>query len=166
MAEYMKALVIYLLFGLSVCGGVYAQTTSVPSPTKLDEYMESGMEVDGVRAPYYDDDGVLRAQLYGGHAKVLDGGVADVSNLRVDVFKEGVVVMTLFAPQCFTKVEASETGKVLSVYSEGEVLIEMDQMTIVGRGFNFSSAQNRFEILHDSKVLVKESVRAMPELKL
>ena len=70
-----------------------------------DEYLETGMEVAGVRAPYYDDNGELKAQLYGGHAKVLEGGVADVTNLRIDVFQDGEVVMTIFPPRCFTKID-------------------------------------------------------------
>jgi len=163
----MKYLFSHFIVLLFVCGAVRAQATpDVPAPTKLDEYMEAGMEVSGVRVPYYDDDGNLRAQLYGGHAKVLDGGVAGITNLRVDVFQDGEVIMTIFAPQCFTKMIDQDDKKILSVYSEGDVLIDMEQMSIIGRGFRFSSEQNRFEILHDSKVLVKEVARNMPELEL
>lgn len=125
--------------------------------------METGMEVEGVRAPYYDADGKLQAQLYGGHVKVLEGGMADITNLRIDVYEEDKVVMTIFAPQCFSKMiedKSAPGGEVLSVFSEGEVLIEMESITIFGRGFRFTSAENRFEILNDSKVLIKEDVRS------
>ncbi|MDF7807290.1 hypothetical protein P4E94_07570 [Pontiellaceae bacterium B12219] len=155
---------IALLIGL---GAVQAQEAAhVPEVGKFDEYLESGMEVAGVRAPYYDDEGELRAQLYGGKAKVLAGGVADVSNLRIDVYQDGVLMMTVFAPQCFTKIEDVDGNNVLMVYSEGDVLIDMDQMTVTGRGFNFSSEKNQFEILHNSKVLVKESARGMQGVEL
>lgn len=133
---------------------------AVPPASKLDEYMEAGMEVAGVRAPYYDDEGNRKAQLYGGYAKILDGGVADVTNLRIDVFQDRKVFMSIFAPRCFTKMEEGKDGKkMLSVYSEGDVLIDMEQMTVTGRGFRFTSTENKFEILHDSRVLVKESAR-------
>ena len=46
------------------------------------------------------------------------------------------------------------------------MLIDMEQMTVSGRGFRFSSKENRFEIDHDSKVLVKESARRMDEVGL
>jgi hypothetical protein len=148
-------------------GTVQAQhTAGVPSLGKFDEYLEAGMEMAGVDAPYYDADGAKRAQLYGGKVKVLVGGIADVSNLRIDVYQDGVSMMTIFAPQCFTKIEDVDGENVLVVYSDGEVLIDMDQMTVIGRGFNFSSEKNQFEILHDSKVLVKESARGMQGVEL
>jgi len=47
------------------------------------------------------------------------------------------------------------------------VLIESGLMTIVGRGFTWSAEAGRFEILHDSKVLVKEAAKTnMKELEL
>lgn len=135
------------------------ESAEIQPPSALEEYMETGMEVAGIRAPYYDDSGELKAQLYGGYAKVLEGGVAEIMNLRIDVFQDKRVLMSVFAPQCVTEIVEVEGKRVLVVRSEGEVLIDMEQMTISGRGFRFSSEENRFEILHDSKVLVKESAR-------
>jgi len=132
----------------------------------LDGYMETGMEVSGVRAPFYDDDGNLQAQLYGGHAKILEGGVAEVTNLRIDVFQEGEIVVTIFAPRCFSRMIEKDGKKTLAVDSEGDVLIDMEQMTIAGRGFRFTSEQNKFEVLHDAKVLVKEAARNAGGLEL
>lgn len=150
-----------------LCGIAYAQDTDVvPPPSKLDEYMETGMEVAGVRAPYYDEEGNLQAQLYGGYAKILEGGIADVTDLRIDVYQDGAVHVTVFAPQCFTRVIEKERKKILSVYSEGDVLIDMKEMTITGQGFRFSSDSNRFEILNDSKVLVKEAARHRQGMEL
>jgi hypothetical protein len=39
------------------------------------------------------------------------------------------------------------------------VLIESGLMTVAGRGFTWSAEAGRFEILHDSKVLVKEAAK-------
>jgi hypothetical protein len=160
--NFMNRSVLHLLALLAACGIALAKDYS----SKLDEYMETGMEVAGIRAPYYDDEGNLKAQLYGGYAKVLEGGVADVTNLRIDVFQDRKVLMSVFAPQCFTKIAEEGGQKLLSVYSEGDVLIDMEQMTISGRGFRFSSKENRFEIDHDSKVLVKEPARQMKGVEL
>ena len=138
----------------------------VPSENKLDEYMASGMEVSGVRAPYYDEEGNLQAQLYGGHARILEGQIADITNLRIDVYEDGKIIMTVFAPQCFTKMGEVDGKKILVVYSDGDVLLDMEQMTITGKGFNFTSEENKFELLHESKVLVKESARDMKGVEL
>lgn len=159
-----RFLPIVVVLAVSAC---FAQEQAgAPESSRLDSYLETGMEVSGVRAPYYDDEGKLKVRLFGGHAKILDGGVADVSHLRIDVFEDGEIIMTVYAPQCFSQMVDKNGRKVLSVHSEGEVLIDMGQMTISGKGFRFTSEQNRFEILGDSKVLVKESARGMKGLGL
>ncbi|MEE9369507.1 MAG: hypothetical protein V3V05_11695 [Pontiella sp.] len=162
----MKYPLSQLIAVLFLSATAVAQDADVLSPSKLDTYMETGMEVAGVRAPYYDEEGNLKAQLYGGYAKVLEGGIADVSNLRIDVFQDKEVIMTVFAPQCFTKIEEADGRKILTVYSDGDVLIDMEQMTISGRGFRFTSEKNQFEIQHESKVLVKKAARDMKGVEL
>ena len=116
--------------------------------------MGAGMEVSGFRVPDYDEQGQLRAQLYGGHAEVLEGGVVEITNLKIELYREGRVAMTVFAPHCFFNMETREAR------SEGRVLVESEMMTVVGRGFTWSAKAGRFEILHDSKVLVKKAAQA------
>lgn len=128
--------------------------------------METGSEVAGVRVPYYDDEGNLKAELYGEHVKFLEDGVAEVTNIRIDVFEQGEVFMTVFAPQCYTRVIEQGGAKILSVESDGDVLIDMEQMTISGHGFRFNSENNRFDILSEAKVLVKKGVEDMKGLEL
>ncbi len=119
------------------------------------------MEIIGFRVPDYDDDGRLRAQLYGEHAMVLEDDEVEISNLKIDMYRDGKVVMTVFSPHCFFDRETRVA------HSTGRVLIESGLMTIVGRGFRWSAEAGRFEILHDSKVLVKEAAQAeMKELEL
>ena len=121
----------------------------------------AGMEVSGFRVPDYDEQGELRAQLYGESAKVLEKGVVEITNLKIEMYKDGEVAMTVFSPHCFFNMETREA------HSEGRVLIESGLMTIVGRGFTWSAAAGRFEILHDSKVMVKKAAQAeMKELEL
>lgn len=166
--RYMKRIFHLLAIFLLLRGFAGAQdpSTNTLAISSLDEYVETGMEVTGVRAPYYDDDGKLRARLYGGKARILEGGRANVTDIRIDVFEDGVEIMTVYAPQCITQVEEKGKKKILAVESDGDVLIEMEQMTIIGRGFRFSSDSNRFEILSEAKVLVKDSERNMKELTL
>jgi len=112
------------------------------------------MEVSGFRVPDYDDEGQLRAQLYGGYAKVLEGGLVEITNLKIEMYRDGKVAMTVFAPHCFFNTETRKAR------SEGRVLIESELMTVIGRGFTWSAEAGRFEILHDSKVLVKQGAQA------
>ena len=121
----------------------------------------AGMEISGFRVPDYDEQGELRAQLYGEHAKVRAGGEVEITNLKIEMYKDGEVAMTVFSPHCFFNMETRKAR------SEGRVLIESGLMTIVGRGFAWSAEAGRFEILHDSKVLVKQAAKAgMKEIEL
>jgi len=121
----------------------------------------TGMEVSGFRVPDYDEKGQLRAQLYGEHAMMLEDGEVEITNLKIEMYRDGEVVMTVFSPHCFFNMDSRQA------HSEGRVLIESGFMTVVGRGFTWSAKAGRFEILHDSKVLVKEAAQAnMKELEL
>ena len=163
----MKHALNYLLAVLALCSSVCAQEADHdPSSSALDDYIETGMEMAGVRAPYYDIDGNLKAELYGEQVKILPGDVAEVTNIRIDVFEKGAVFMTVFAPQCNTRVVEQGGAKILSVESDGDVMIDMEQMTISGRGFRFTSENNRFDILSEAKVLVKKGVEGMKGLEL
>lgn len=114
----------------------------------------AGMKISGFRVPDYDDEGQLRAQLFGEHAEVLEQGEVEITNLKIVMYKDGEIVMTVFSPHCFFNMETRQAR------SEGRVLIESGLMTLVGRGFTWSAEAGRFEILHDSKVLVKEAAKA------
>ena len=145
----MKRLSIQILALVCVCALACAQE------------LGSGMEISGFRVPDYDDHGRLRAQLYGEHAKVLDGGEIEISNLKIEMYQDGEVAVTVFSPHCFFNMETRRAR------SDGKVLIESGMMTLVGRGFTWSAEAGRFEVLHDSKVLVKEAAKAeMKELEL
>jgi hypothetical protein len=114
----------------------------------------AGMEVSGFRVPDYDDQGELRAQLYGEHAKVMEGGEVEITNLKIEMYRDGEVAMIVFSPHCFFNMDTRRAR------SQGRVLIESGWMTIAGRGFTWSAEAGRFEILHDSKVLVKQTAKA------
>jgi hypothetical protein len=121
----------------------------------------AGMEISGFRVPDYDSEGELQAQLYGEFAKVLEDHEVDITNLKIEMYKNDQVTMTVFLPQCFFNTE-TRLAK-----SKGRVLIESESMTVTGLGFVWSSEGGRFEILHESKVLVKETATAgMRELEL
>ena len=138
----MKRVRFEFVFLLLLCGLACAQEFGV------------GMEISGFRVPDYDDQGNLRAQLYGGHAKVLEGGEVEITNLKIEMYRDGRVAMTVFAPRCFFNMDTRRAR------SEGRVLIESGVMTVEGRGFEWSAAAGRFEILNESKVLVKSTARA------
>lgn len=162
----MKYVLRQLMFLLAVPAFLYAQVPDLGRSFDLYEYFDSGDGVEGFNFTFYDENNVRRAELYAGYAKLLKNEVVDVTNLRIDVYDEGKVIMTIYAPQCFTSIGQAVDEKMLNVHSEGDVLIEMEQMSIVGKGFRFSSDQNKFEILSDSRIFIRESARSMDGVEL
>ncbi|MBN2685514.1 MAG: hypothetical protein JXR40_09570 [Pontiellaceae bacterium] len=146
-----------------LCNIAAAQTASTPS---LSDLMAGQVEAEGIRVPYYDEEGNLKAMLYGWTAKVLENNVINISELRIDVYKDGKLDASVFAPQCLVHEVKRNEESILVAESAGEVLVELDGLTIVGKGFRFRSDQNRFEILNEAKVIVDESARESTELKL
>ncbi len=146
-----------------ICMVAGAQTATTPS---LSDLMAGQLEAEGIRVPYYDEEGNLKAMLYGWTAKVLENNVVDISELRIDVYKERKLDASIFAPQCLVHEVKINKESILVAESLGEVLVELDGLTIVGKGFRFRSDQNRFEILKEAKVIVDESARESTELKL
>lgn len=141
----MKRFLIYLSAVVLAAAPMHAQDLGV------------GMEVSGFRVPDYDDEGNLRALLQGGHARVQADGAVEITNLRIELYRDGAVMMTLFAPRCFFNADTRRAE------SDGLVLIESDMMTVTGRGFIWSADAGRFEILHDARVMVKPAARRQVE---
>jgi len=162
----MKNILRQLILLLAVPAFLCAQIPDLGDSVNLYDYFESGDGIEGFNVPFYDEDNVRQANLYCGYAKLLDNELVDVTNIRIDVYDEGKVIMTIYAPQCFASIDQAVNEKMLKVHSEGDVLIEMEQMSIVGKGFRFSSEQNKFEILSDSRVLIRESARSMDGVEL
>lgn len=118
-----------------------------------------GMEISGFRVPDYDKDGNMRAQLFGEHAKILENSEAEITNIKIELYKDGAVAMTVFSPHCFYSTERNEA------YSDARVMIEMGPMTLVGRGFIWSAKGGSFEILNDAKIVVKDATKQLKDLE-
>ena len=67
-----------------ICMVAGAQTATTPS---LSDLMAGQLEAEGIRVPYYDEEGNLKAMLYCWTAKVLENNVGDISALRIAVYK-------------------------------------------------------------------------------
>ena len=163
----MKSFFLQVAVVFFACGGVLAQeATKAAASDSIAEFMDRGVAVKGVRSPYYDDQGELQAILYGKQAKMLEGDVTDITGLRIDLYKDKKVNATLYAPQCLSHVVEKSGQSILVVESDGDVMVEMQGIIVVGRGFRFRSDRKRFEILNDARVMVDESVRESTEIDL
>ncbi len=137
----------FLLLGLPLW--LLAQEASVP----VAPVFEEGMTVEGLRSPFYDASGALVAELMGGRARMGSGEVADVEQLRVDLFEAGERRAQVYAPVCRTRMETVEGVQQLVAESEGWVLVVTDSFQLTGRGFRLDTRAGRFEVFSEVKVV-------------
>ena len=110
----------------------------------------AGMELEGFRVPEYNDDGTMKSQLFGERAVLKDGGLVEITDLKIEFYQPGKSNVTVTAPHCNYERESRDAE------SDGPVKIDMQEMTVTGRGFVCKGQEYRFTILSDAKVVLKD----------
>ncbi len=109
--------------------------------------------VTGFRVPEYDSQNRLKSELFGDFAKIMPGGVIEITQLKIDFYDEDAVNMTVTAPHCTYK---QETG---AAESDSEVRIAGKEMVVTGKGFSWDGRSEVFQIFHEAKVVLKDARR-------
>ena len=120
-------------------------------------------DIGGFRSPSYGKDGAMTSQIFGDFAHVMPNGYVDITGLRVEFYKTDEVTsnrlvnMTVTSPKCVYHRERRTAA------SKDDVRIVRDDMVITGKGFIWENEQEVMQILHDSKVVLKNARRDMKE---
>jgi len=104
------------------------------------------------RVPEYDAKGRLVYQILGSSAKWLSNGDIDVTNLRLEVYRDGEVDATVTTSQCLVN-RAKGTAT-----SEQAVRIERDDMIVTGIGFRFDAKTQKITIFSKVRLELKQTV--------
>jgi hypothetical protein len=107
--------------------------------------------VTGFRVPEYDDQNRLKSQLFGDFASVLPDGIIEITQLKIDFYDEGEVVMTVTAPRC------RYDQKKGNAQSDSDLRITRKNMVVTGKGFSWSGRSERFEIYREAKVVLQDA---------
>lgn len=105
--------------------------------------------VSGFKVPDRDENNNLKSVLYGDFARVRPDGIVEITNVRLEFYKEGAVEMTVTSPQC---VYNQKEGTARS-YADVEIVRE--GLKITGKGFWWSAKQERFEIYQKARVEIR-----------
>jgi hypothetical protein len=114
---------------------------------------DTAQTVTGFRVPDYDAEGHLKSELFGELARVLPDGVIEISQLKIDVYNKDRVDMTVTAPKC------AYNQKDGLAKSDSDVRISRENMVVTGVGFTWNGQSQRFEILNQAKVVLKDAHR-------
>ncbi|HBA83744.1 MAG TPA: hypothetical protein DCZ95_06585 [Verrucomicrobia bacterium] len=102
------------------------------------------------RLPEYDEKGNLKSETLGDYAKVKPDGVTEITNLKMNMYKDGQVEASVTAPNCTLDPNGGRAG------SEGPVRISRENMVITGEGFYWSKSKERIQIFKNVKVVLKD----------
>lgn len=112
-------------------------------------------KVTGFRVPEYDDQGTLKSQLFGEFAQIYPNGVAEINEVKMEVYRQGEVDMRVTAPHCIYDPSGGRAG------SKTGVKISRENMVVTGVGFRWEAKDETFQILSQVKVILKNARKKM-----
>ena len=119
--------------------------------------VEEGEGLTGFRVPEYDAEGNLQSLILGDYVRLLDDGMADITMLHAEQYKDNKVVMWVESPFC-TMNEKSKKAR-----SKKEIKIVREKLVVHGRGFSWDSEGQVFKIFNDAKVVLFSLDKQMSE---
>lgn len=110
---------------------------------------ETSTTVSGFKVPEFDEDGNKTSLLTGDFAKMAPDGDIEITNLRMEFYKDDEVESLMTAPKC-----TYNQRKGLA-YSRSSVKMSREGMEVTGRGFAYDRTNELFRIFSDVRVLIK-----------
>ena len=111
----------------------------------------AGQAVRGFTLPEYDDEGLLKQELYGETATLLEGGLMQLAGLRIEFYDKGELTARVFAPEC----ALDQVGK--KAASRSHIRIITDKGVLTGDGFAWNGENEQFQIFQNVRVVIDAS---------
>lgn len=110
-------------------------------------------QVRNFKLPEYDETtGDLKSILYGQEAKVFrKDGFADMKEMRIEVYRNNHAETTVTSPACRYQMQKGIAT------SDDPIRIERSDITVSGIGYTWKRAEQRFEIKHKARVVLKNA---------
>ncbi len=112
------------------------------------------------RVPEYDREGNLKSQLLGESARMISKDMVEVSNFKIELFKDGQIETRVTAPHCVYNLR---TKNALSPHS---VRIMRGDAVITGTSFSYDAAYQRFVIETNAKVVLRNARKNIKDAKV
>lgn len=104
--------------------------------------------VKGFRLPEYDESGRLKQQLYGETATFLQDGIIQLTGLKIEIFREGVVRARINSPACAYDPNRKRAA------SKDHIRIVTEKAVLTGDGFAWNGENQQFQIFMNAKVVL------------
>jgi hypothetical protein len=143
MNRYVKQL-FYIFFTAVVAGGVVSAQSISPSPS-------TALQVEGIRVPEFNADGTLKSEFFGDSARPLENGLVELTNLRLNFYKDGRLNGFILTPRCIYDKNAK------LVFSNADVTMRQGEILISGTGFRWFQETQIVEILNRCSLIVNNA---------
>ena len=134
-----------------VCGAAVVAGLWVLCAAPARAQME-GSVIEGFRLPEYAEDGTLKQQLYGETATFLEDGVIQLTGLKIELFRAGVVNARIYSPTCVYDPNRKRAA------SKDPVRIVTEKAVLTGDGFAWNGENQQFQIFQNAKLTVDGQV--------
>lgn len=111
----------------------------------------AGQAVRGFRLPEYNPDGTLRQNLFGETATLLEGGLLQLTGLKIEFFNHGVLSARATADECALD-QANKRAA-----SRTHIRIVTDKGILSGDGFAWNGENEQFQIFENVRVVIDSS---------
>lgn len=143
MNRYVK-LLFFIFFTAVVAVGVVSAQSISPSPS-------TALQVDGIRVPEFNADGTLKSEFFGDSARPLENGLVELTNLRLNFYKDGRLNGFILTPRCIYDKNAK------LVFSNADVTMRQGEILISGTGFRWFQETQIVEILNRCSLIVNNA---------
>ena len=110
---------------------------------------EDAPTLSGFRVPEYDEEGNKVSELTGDRAKLGAKGDIEITNLRLEFYKDNKVDTLMTSPKCTYNQQKGVA------YSRSNVRMVRESMVVTGKGFAFDRTNELFKIFSEAKVIIK-----------
>jgi len=108
----------------------------------------TGQTVKKFRLPEYDEDGVLKQQLYGETATFLQDGIIQLTGLKIEIFRKGEVTARVFSPKCAYDPTRKRAA------SKEHIRVVTEKAVLTGDGFAWNGKNEQFQIFKNARVIL------------
>jgi hypothetical protein len=123
-------------------------------------------EIDDFRIPEFDANGILKSEIFGRKAKMLQDSKIRITGLQIIMYKKRVEFSTSnVVDAVLSSDHCTVDQKTKDAFSNAEMKIVRDNVVITGRGFRWSAASQRIEILNNFHMVMTGQVKMWPLLK-
>jgi len=125
--------IVAVLLAAGMVGGAFGD---------LDEILDFSL-------PEYDDEGNKVSLMVGERARLLEAGLFEITNLRIEFYKKGKTDVVITTPLCRYNQDAG------TARSKARVRMEKEGMVLTGKGFAYDRAKDSLKIRSNVKVVIK-----------